>query len=277
MNIDAIDAAGTNSLDISSMRTVCLTAATCEILYALDAGDTIVGRGKYCDYPEEVFTIPAVNSGENTNIEQIISLSPDVVFMSLMAQSAEQVATLEDLGFTVIVTDAHTIEETYASIELIGSAIGKEKQAAEVVQKMQKTFQDISEQAEENIARGKTIYFEISPLEWGLWAAGKDTFMDELAEMMGVTNIFHEVSGWAKISQEQVLARNPDYIITITMYYGEGQHSEEEIASRAGWSDITAVQNRDIFYMSSDELSRPGPRLAEAAKDLYAFIYASQE
>ena len=69
------------------------------------------------------------------------------------------------------------------------------------------------------------------------------------------------------------IERNPDYIMTITMYFGEGQLPEEEIAARPGWSYITAVQNKAILRMENDELSRPAPRLVEGAKMLCEFVY----
>ena len=55
------------------------------------------------------------------------------------------------------------------------------------------------------------------------------------------------MTGWGEISEEQVLERNPDYIVTISMYYGEGPTPEEEILSRTGWENVTAVKNGDVF------------------------------
>ncbi len=96
--------------------------------------------------------------------------------------------------------------------------------------------------------------------------------MDEIATMMGLTNIFHDVQGWGEVSEEQVIQRNPDYIVTITMYYGEGPKPEEEIMSRQGWENVTAVKNQAILNLPNNELSRPGPRLADGATMLYDFI-----
>ena len=126
-------------------------------------------------------------------------------------------------------------------------------------------------------ATGKTVYFEVSPLQWGLWTAGKGTFMDELAAMCGLTNAFADVEGWAEISEEQVIARDPDYIVTITMYYGEGPTPVEEIKSRAGWDALKAVQNDTILNADSNEISRPGPRLKDAAETLFNFVYGADE
>lgn len=261
------------TLEEPAEKVVALTASDCEILYAIGAGDALVGRGEYCNYPAEVLEVPSVQSGADTNIEQILSLEPQVLLMSTMAQTEEQVAQLEAAGVHVVVSDAQDIAGVYTAIELIGALMGKDAEAAEVIDGMKSTFADLQEKAGEG--SGKTIYFEVSPLQWGLWAAGSHTFMDEIAAMLGLTNCFADVEGWAEVSEEQVLERNPDYILTITQYYGEGPTPEEEILGRSGWENITAVQNKAILNLQNDELSRPAPRLAEGAQMLYDFVYGS--
>ncbi len=251
-------------------RIVALTAADCEILYALGAEDTLVGRGEYCDWPASVLDVPVVQSGADTNIEQIIALRPQVLLMSGMAQTEEQIAALEDAGVHVVVSDAQDIAGVYDAIEMLGALLGKEKEAQALVDSMKEAFSAISSQAGANA--GKKIYFEVSPLEWGLWAAGSDTFMDEIAQMLGLTNVFADLSGWGEISEEQVIARAPDYIVTISMYSGEGPSPEEEIAARPGWEQIPAVANGAILNLQNNELSRPGPRLANGAQMLFQFI-----
>lgn len=257
------------TLDAPATKVVALTASDCEILAALGAEDTLVGRGEYCDYPESVLEVPAVQSGADTNLEQIIALEPQVVIMAKMAQTEEQVAALEKAGIRVVVSDAQDIEGVYTAIRLIGTLVGRNDEAEAMVADMQSTFADIAAKSENT---GKTVYFEVSPLQWGLWTAGKGTFMDELATMCGLTNAFADVEGWAEISEEQVLERDPDYIVTISMYYGEGPTPVEEIKSRAGWDALKAVQNDAIFNADSNEVSRPGPRLKDAAEALYTFV-----
>ena len=257
------------TLDAPATKVVALTASDCEILAALGAEDTLVGRGEYCDYPESILEVPAVQSGADTNLEQIIALEPQVVIMAKMAQTEEQVAALEEAGIRVVVSDAQDIEGVYTAIRLIGALVGRNDEAEAMVADMQSAFADIAAKSENT---GKTVYFEVSPLQWGLWTAGKGTFMDELATMCGLTNAFADVEGWAEISEEQVLERDPDYIVTISMYYGEGPTPVEEIKSRAGWDALKAVQNDAIFNADSNEVSRPGPRLKDAAEALYTFV-----
>lgn len=256
-------------LDAPATRVVALTASDCEILCALGGEALLVGRGEYCDYPESIASVPVVQSGAETNIEEILALEPQVVLMSDMAQSEEQVKMLEDNGVRVVVSNADDIAGVYTAIRMIGALMGRDAEAEALVADMQATFDGIAAKAEKT---GKTVYFEVSPLQWGLWTAGANTFMDELATLCGLTNAFADVDGWAAISEEQVLERDPDYIVTIAMYYGEGPTPVEEITSRAGWENLKAVKNGDVFNADSNAVSRPGPRLKDAAIELYDFI-----
>ena len=267
------------TLDGPADRIVALSAADCEVLYAVGAGDKLVGRGEYCDYPEEVLALPAVQSGAETNIEQIISLEPQVLLMSTMAQTEEQIAALEEAGIKVVVSDAKDIEGVYQSITTIGALTGHEEQAQEVIQEMKDSLADLSKMAADAKGDGETptIYFEVSPLEWGLWTAGQGTFMNEVAELLGMKNVFDDLEGYQEVSEEQVIERDPDYILTITMYFGEGPTPEEEIMARPGWENVTAVKNAAILNLQNEELSRPAPRIADGAMLLFEFVYGEAQ
>ena len=257
------------TLEEPATRIVALTAADCEILCALGCGDALVGRGEYCDYPPEVLALPSVQSGYETNLEQIVSLAPQVLLMGTMAQTEEQVNRLEEAGVRVVVSDAQNLEGVYTAIRLIGALMGRDAEAEALVGGMQEGFADIAARSR---ATGRTVYFEVSPLQWGLWTAGSGTFMDELAAICGLENAFADVEGWAAISEEQVLERNPDYIVTITMYDGGELTPVEEIAQRPGWDALSAVQNGRILNADSNEISRPGPRLLQAAETIFRFV-----
>ena len=252
-------------------RVVALSAADCEILCALGCEEMLVGRGAYCEYPASILQVPVVQSGAETNLEEILALAPQVVLMSDMAQAKEQVDMLENMGIHVVVSDGNSLEEVYEMIAMIGALVGREETAQALVADMQATFADIAAKAGNT---GKTVYFEVSPLQYGLWTAGRNTFMDELATICGLTNIFADVDGWGAVSEEQVLARDPDYIVTITMYFGEGPTPVEEILARSGWQGVKAVEAGAILNADSNTLSVPGPRLKDAALELHTFVNA---
>ena len=149
---------------------------------------------------------------------------------------------------------------------MIGALMAKDDAAEALIGDMQATFDEIAAKSEKS---GKTIYFEVSPLQWGLWTAGSGTFMDELATMCGVTNAFADISGWQSVSEEQVIERNPDYIVSIA---GMGDTAVEEIMGRDGGGDIGAVKNGRVYNADSNAISRPGPRLKDAAIELYHFL-----
>ncbi|MDR0917592.1 MAG: ABC transporter substrate-binding protein [Oscillospiraceae bacterium] len=258
----------TVTIDEPVTRAIVLTAADAEIVYALGAGDLVVGRGAYCDWPVEIFDVTAVNSGSETNLEQIIALNPQVVFCGTMDQSLEQIQQLEEAGIKAVVSTATNIAETYESIEIIGKVLDKTAEATAIIDGMKAAFAQI---AENKVGEGKTVYFEVSALPY-LWTSGKGSFVDEIADMLGLTNIFNDTTGaWVEISEEQVLDRNPDYIISLDIYsYADGP--VEEILSRAAWQNVTAVKNGAIILVGNNELIRPAPRLAEGARILADFV-----
>lgn len=261
------------TLSEPAQRIVALSPADCEILCALGAEDLLVGRGEYCDEPASIQALPVVQSGAETNIEEILALNPQVVLMNDMAQTVEQVGMLEANGVKVVVSNANDIEGVYTAIRMIGALAARDAEAEALVADMQTAFAGMAAASGNT---GKTVYFEVSPLQYGLWAAGSGTFMDELAAICGLTNAFADVQGWAAISEEQVLARDPDYIVTISMYFGEGPTPVEEIMSRPGWGSLRAVVNGDILNADSNAISRPGPRLKDAALELYQFINGAE-
>lgn len=252
-------------------RIVVLTASDCEILCALGCEDAIVGRGQYCDYPASILDVPVVLSGAEMNIEEVLALEPQIIVMGDMAHTREQVAMLERSGVKVVISNANDIEGTYTAIRMIGTLMGRDAEAEALIAEMQSVFAQI---AANSPVAGRTVYFEVTPLQWGLWTAGNNTFMNELAGICGMTNVFADVDGWAAISEEQVLMRNPDYIVSVA---GTGDGTVEEIMSRPGWDEITAVKNGHVFNADSNAIARPGPRLMDAAKELYAFFYVAEE
>lgn len=285
VNAMDVEATSTDATEITDMlgreltvvnelrRIVVLNPADAEILVALGADELIVGRGEYVDYPaNRMENIPTVGSGENLNLEEILALQPQLVVDTAMSFSPDEMERLEEAGIPVYVTDASTIAEVYEAIQGLAKLVNKEAEGEALIAEMQATFEEYTHLAKEATEEEHTIYYEISPLEFGLWTAGQGTFMDEIGQMLQVNNIFAEVEGWAEISPEQVLDLNPDYIVTTSMP-ADGFDPIDELLNRTGWQDVTAINRQQVFQANADEFTRPGPRLADAIESLYHFIY----
>lgn len=256
---------------------ITLMPADAEILFELGAGNRIVGRGTYVDYPaDQVEAIPAVATGEELNIEEIIALEPDAVVVSTMALSKEQVVAIEEAGIPVVVTDAQTIEEVYEAIDLLGQLVDKREEADDLIEQMRDSFEEYQDKASKQ-SQTSSVYYEVSPLEFGLWTAGSETFMDELGQMLKLENIFKDQQAFVEISEEQVLKANPQIIITTFMAMDETSPApEEEIMQRKAWQEVEAIKNKKVFAVDNSAFTRPGPRLMEAVQALYQVVYGQE-
>lgn len=256
-------------------KVVVLMPADAEILWALGAQDTVIGVGTYCATPEEsavmpgIEELPVVNSGYVTNVEQILSLQPQVIILTTMDHSADLVNALAAGGVQVAVTDAKDLGGVYDAIRLIGALVGKDAEAAQLAADMQRELADIAARAGDT---GKTLYIEESPIQWGLWTAGAGTYMDDLAAICGLKNIFSDLEGHQPVSAEQVIDRNPDVIVTMSMYYGYGDLPDAEIKGREGWENISAVRNDAVLYDATNAVALPGPRLVDVARMLLEMV-----
>ena len=168
--------------------------------------------------------------------------------MSTMAQTEEQIKALEDAGVHVVVSDAQDIEGTYAAIRMIGALLGKNEEAETVIDGHEDDVSTSPSSASAATAK-RPFTLRSLPLEYGLWTAGANTFMNEIAELLRSDELLcADVEGWAEISEEQVLERNPDYIMTISMYSGEGPTPVEgdRVPRRLG-RPSPAVQPGNIY------------------------------
>lgn len=252
-------------------KVISLMPSNTEILYALGLGSKIIGVSEYCNYPEDTANKQKIPTGQNMNVESLIALKPDLIFIGKMSVMDDQIKQMEDAGIRIVVTEANSLLQTYEVIGLIGTVMGKQNEAAALVDGMKKGFEDIKKSVE-----GKTpvsVYVEVSPLQYGLWSCGKNTFIQELLDIVGATNIFNDIEGWASVSEEQVLERNPAIILTTSSELTGIADPVGEINSRANWNSIDAVKNNRVLMLDGDMITRPGPRLLNAAMELVKAVY----
>lgn len=267
--VTVTDARGVEvTIEEEPAKVIAMLPSDSEIIDGINAWDKVIAVGQYVNYPEEANNATKVGTGSKTSIEELLSLEADLILFPQMAQSEEQIKTLEDAGVKVFVSSSSSLNDTYEQIEKLGKILNKTEDAEKLVKTMKDGFAAIKDKAKDRAA--VNAYVEISPLEYGLWTCGTGTFQHELLDILGVENVFGDVEGWKEVSEEQVIDLNPDVIIT-TSYYGE--KPVDEILGRENWKDINAVKNNKVFLIHPDILSRPSQRLLEGVKELEKVIY----
>jgi len=260
------------TVDQVPQRVVSLAPSLTEMLFAVGAGDQVVGVTSYCNYPPEAATREQVGgfSGDSISVERIVALKPGLVLAN-GAIHQPIIEALETVNVAVVSIDPANLSEVYEDLDLVGRLTGHREEAAQVVEKMRARIADV-------VARVETIpQAQRLTVFWEMWdeplmTAGPGTFPGQLIDLAGGINIFAELSDdWPTVSAEQVLARNPDVIM------GSDNHgdklSAEIVAQRPGWSQVAAVRDGRVYLLDGDIVSRPGPRLAEAALALAQALY----
>jgi len=268
--IKITDATGKDiTLEAPPEKIVSLIPSNTEILFGLGLNDEIVGVSDNDDYPAEATKKEKVG-GMEYNIEQIIALSPDIVFAhaSGMGNSKGAIEQLEAAGVKVfVVADAKNFNETYTTIEQLGRATGKLEEAKKVVANMKAKVAEVEVKLEG--VEPKKVFVESSD-EPEIYTAGKGTFMNEMLEMIHAENIAADSNDWFKIDAEQIITKNPDVIVVAYDYV---PNILTKIPQRPGFETITAVKNKAIVQVDESTTSRQGPRLADGLEELAKAVY----
>lgn len=252
------------------MRLISLVPSVTEILFALELDEEIVGVTTFCDYPEAALKKDKIGSFSQPDLERILSLNPDMVFVTDLEQ-AILIEKLKQLGLNVYVCSPATIEEILIEIENIGEITGKISQAKRLVKEMRSKIQNIEGKVR-FIPEDKKQKVFIEIWHEPLMTAGKGSFVDELIYLAGGINIAKDVyRPYSYFSAEQVIKRNPDCII---LGYMSQDMTGITVATRIGWSDINAVKNKRIYNdIKTPLFLRPGPRIVEGLIQIHRRLY----
>lgn len=248
---------------------VSLIPSNTEIVFALGAGEQLVGVTDFDNYPEAAQDIERVSDSVEFNAEKIIQLDPDVVLAYSTGEAPPALSQLEDADIPVfVIQSATSFDEVYGDIEQIASVLAKEDQGAEVIEGIQTQIEDVQERLAA-VDEQKEVYVEISPSP-EIYTTGKSTFMQEILDHANVTNVFEDLEGWPNISEEEVITRDPEIILTTVSYV---EDAVGDIEARDSWSAVEAIENGEVHFIDSDITSRPGPRIGEAVQLVAETVY----
>ncbi|AHF80352.1 ABC transporter substrate-binding protein [Thermococcus paralvinellae] len=252
----------TVTIEKEPQRIVSLAPSITETLFYIGAGDKVVGVTKYDDFPPQVANITKIGGFSDPNVEIIASLKPDLIIGTSM--HIKYLDQLQQIA-PVIIVAPRNIDEIYKQIELLGKVTNREEYAQSVVNDMKAKVEYITSMVKD---KPKPKVFFIS--WWNpIYTPGKDTFQGDLIKLAGGENLFNDLTGWAQVSIEQVLARNPEIII-LSAHAGISpeQLCEAELAK------TDAVKNGRVYVISDDNIiSRPGPRIVLGLEELAEFIH----
>ncbi|MFC1478006.1 ABC transporter substrate-binding protein, partial [Candidatus Margulisiibacteriota bacterium] len=237
-----------------NLRIISMAPATTEILFSLGLDEEIVGVTSFCNYPPQALRKENIGSFSRPNIEKILSLKPDIVFATDLEQGFA-VSKLMKLGVNVFISSPTSISELFDSIRFIGIKTDKEEKAEQLIHQMHTRIAAITGNAMSESQNNKPkVFVEI----WHdpLMTAGKGSFIDELITLAGGENIaFDTPRPYCYFSAEQVIKRNPDYIILGYMNRGKPVNM---VGSRPGWQNIKAVKNNRVYNdINPDIFLRP--------------------
>ena len=247
------DAGRRVSLPARVTRVVALAPNLTEIVFAVGAGDKLVGRTSYCDYPPEAKSIAVVGDTLHPSLERIIALKPQVALISTASQLEVFTQQLQSQNIAVFVTDPHDLEGVFHSIQQIGEMMGQKEQADLLVTKLRERTNAV-EHAVKDKEPVRTFY-QVSGTP--LYTAGHDAFVTDLMRRAGITSVTADVPGaWPKYSNESALATKPEAIILPT---GGSMGSANSDVTEA-LSQSPAVLKGRVYKINDDYLTRPGPR-----------------
>ena len=235
-------------------RIVSLLPSLTESVCALGQCAKLVGVDRYSNYPPSVRGLTPVGGGLDPSIEAIVALKPDLV---LVATSSPGIERMRALGLRVVALEPKDYPSAVRVLLTLGDILGVGTAKA-VVQSMELDMRAAVAQVPAT-ARGKRVYFEVSP---GPYAASASSFLGQTLERLGLQNIVAGTLGpFPKVNPELVVRAQPDVILV-------GDSNADAMQSRPGWDRLTALQARRVCAFNkeeSDVLVRPGPRMAQGA------------
>lgn len=253
-------------LSSEPQRVVSLAPGNTEILFYLGLGDRVVGVTTYCKYPKEAGLCAKIGGFADPSLEKVVALKPDLVLATGMHQ--QLLPQLEEAGLKVLVLNPDKMEGIFDDMRMVGRAAGVESKTNELVEDLADRVDTIRQKVAKIPSKERPkVYYEL----WNepLMSVGKNTIIGQMIEIAGGQIITGDCTEqYPQISEEVIIARNPDVMVNS---YGHGDAkapTSAEIAARKGWQNTGFVKNERIYSINTDLLSIPGPRIVEGLEQM---------
>src|SRR6266705_2738181 len=249
------DAGRTVTLAAPARRVVSLSPSFTEILFALGAGDRLVGRTTWCDYPAAALAVPSVGDGLNPNVEAVAARQPDLVVLYRSALDETAAAQLTRLGIAAALLRQDRLADVARAARVLGRALGDSARGDSLAGAIDTFLATPPPPATTRLA---FVVWDNPPI-----VIGAGSYLDELARLAGGSNVFHDLgSASAEVSLETLAARDPDVLVVLA-----DSTTAPAFAARREWQTVRAVRRRRFVYLVGSLFGRPSPRMREAAAE----------
>jgi iron complex transport system substrate-binding protein len=243
-------------------RSVSTAPSITEMVFAAGAGDRLVGVTTFCDYPEEAGSIAKIGDTMTPNMETIVALNPDVVFVSTSSQLETFMGTLEQNGIAVYVTNPTTLDDVVNNLHDLGALFGTQQHTDALVANLEQRVAGVKE----SVSRGPEprIFVQIS--KEPLFTVGRASFLNGVLETAGARSLTTDIeTAFPKLSKETASALNPEVIIL--------SDSPDNQEPNDAFKNSPAVKNGRVYKINANILSRPGPRLVDALEQMAKLLH----
>lgn len=240
----------------SPQRIISLSPSMTELVYAVGAGDRLIAVSAFSDYPFNATTLPRISNSIGIDLESLIQLNPDLILAEEGEYNHITLKRLKQLGFKIYTIENNGLQSIAESLLKIGKLTGTEKKAVLASKNFSVGLRRLIQT--ETVKNKPKVFYELSlhPL---MTEAGKES-IPEIVKLCGGEPLFSDLTQPAPaINLEAVLALNPDIIIT--SYDEKGSQKFWQ-----AWPEVSAVKNRQIFYIKPDILQRATPRILKGGQ-----------
>jgi ABC-type Fe3+-hydroxamate transport system substrate-binding protein len=265
------DAGRTVTLAVPAHRIVSLSPAVTELVFALGAGDQLVGRTRWCDYPPAARVVPSMGDGLNPNVEAVAARQPDLVVLYPSALNATAAAQLGRLGIAALLLRQDRLEDLAHTARVLGPLVGRAPAGDSLAAALHELVAQPAPLSPPSPLPGRRrvafVAWDNPPM-----VIGGGSYLDQLATLAGAANVFHDIAAAsAVVGLETIATRHPDVIVVLRDSAGP---EPPPFARRPEWQVIGAVRARRFVYLTGSLFGRPSPRAAQAVHELRRLLAA---
>jgi iron complex transport system substrate-binding protein len=243
-------------------RIVSLSPVTTEILFALGAGNRLVGRTHWDLYPDAARAVTDLGNGIQPSIEAVLGTRPDLVVLYATMANRSAARQFRGAGVTTLAIRTDHIADFRRAVNVLALAVGDSAAGNRLVDSVERSLRAVQDRPRPAV-RPRVFWFI---WERPLITIGRGSYMTELVELAGASNIFADIDAASpQVTREEIVRRNPDFILT-------GPQNAEKIRASGAWQAVPAVRDGHLLIVDTALVGRPGVRLGEAARYLRALI-----